>query len=140
MGKEYFEQLNNVARPVSFRQTIPANTSGFVEADLAAHGYVSKIRVRFAAGENGTLHIRPQAIIPQDIAIDLIQFGGSDKYISGDDETSEYNCHVEIENHAKLRVWYDNTGAAASMLDVDIEVVYFSIVEPENIIGPRRGL
>ena len=140
-NKIFFEQLNNVSRPVLFRKTIAAGDKGCMEAELAAHGVVKRVRVRFAAGENGTLHVRPQAIIPQEIAIDLLQYAeGGDKYISGDDETYEVDCKVEIENHAKIRVWYDNTGSAASFLDVDVEVEYFAIVEPENIIGPRRGV
>lgn len=133
-----YEQLNNVARSVVFRKSIAPGDSGYMDAELVAHGFIKSLKVRFAAGENGTLHVRPTVIIPQGIPIDLLQYAqGSDKYISGDDETYTADVKIEIENHAVLRVWYDNTGTGTSFLDVDIEVEYFSIIEPANIIGPN---
>ena len=131
-----FEQLNNVSRSVVFRKEIPAGASGYYDARLTAHGYVTNVKVRFAAGENATLHVRPTVVIPQDIPIDLIQYAeGCDKYISGDDETYSSAVKIEIENNAIVRVWYDNTGVGTSFLDVDITVEYLAIVEPRNIIG-----
>jgi hypothetical protein len=67
---------------------------------------------------------------------------GGDQYVSGDDETFPSSVRYEIENNAILRVFYTNIGEAGtadSQLNVDIGVTYFQIVEPENIIGPRRG-
>lgn len=131
-----FEQLNNVSRAVTFRKSIAPGNSGYIDAELSSHGFVKKVKVRFAAGENGTLHVRPTVVIPQDIPIDLMQYAdGSDKYISGDDETFDSDIKIEIENHSILRVWYDNTGTGTSFLNVDIMVEYYSIVEPVNIIG-----
>lgn len=133
-----FEQLNNVSRSVVFRKAIPAGDKGYLDATLSAHGYVTGVKVRFAAGENATLHVRPTVVIPQDIPIDLIQYAdGCDKYISGDDETYNSDMKIEIENNAIVRVWYENTGIGTSFLDVDVTVEYLAIVEPKNIIGPR---
>ncbi len=131
-----FEQLNNVSKTVVFRKNIAPGDSGYIDAALTAHGFVKAVKVRFAAGENGTLHIRPTVVIPQDIPIDLLSYA-ADKYVSGDDETFSSSVKIEIENNALLRVWYDNTGAGTSFLNVDIEVEYYSIIEPVNIIGPR---
>jgi len=131
-----YEQLNNVSKTYVFRKTITPGDSGYIDAELSAHGFVKAVKIRFAAGENGTLHIRPTVVIPQDIPIDLLAYAqGGDKYVSGDDETVSSDVKFEIENHALLRVWYDNTGIGNSFLNVDIEVEYFSIVEPTNIIG-----
>ena len=133
-----YEQLNNVSKCYTFRKTISPGTSGYLDAELTAHGVVKSIRIRFAAGENGTLHIRPTVVIPQDIPIDLISYAqGGDKYVSGDDENFQSDVKFEIENHAILRVWYDNTGVGNSFLNVDIDVEYFSVVEAVNIIGPH---
>ena len=131
-----FEQLNNVSKAYYFRKTIAAGDSGYLDARLSAHGFVKSVKIRFAAGENGTLHVRPTVIIPQDIPIDLLSYAdGGDKYVSGDDETTASTVKFEIENDAILRVWYENTGVGSSFLNVDIEVEYFSIIEPANIIG-----
>ena len=131
-----FEQLNNVSRGYTFRKSVAPGDSGYLDAELSAHGFVKRVKIRFAAGENGTLHVRPTVVIPQEIPIDLLAYAqGGDKYVSGDDEEFSSDIKIEIENHSILRVWYENTGIGTSILNVDITVEYYSIVEPRNIIG-----
>lgn len=134
-----FEQVKNTRKVYPFRKFIPAGESGSVEVPLVSHGVVENVKVRFASGENATLHIRPVAVIPQEIEIDLFVYPeGCDPYVSGDMEVMDSDIGVEIENHALIRVYYENTGGlgtADSFLNVDVTVKYFSIVEPENIIG-----
>lgn len=134
-----YEKINNVAQALVFRKSIPAGEKGFVESPIVEHGFVRRVRIRFAPGEAGTLHIRPVIILPGNIMIDLFQYAvGGDKYISGDDETSINDVKVEVENHTMARVYYENTGvdgSANSQLNVDIEVEYSSVVIPKNIIG-----
>ncbi|MBR0596597.1 hypothetical protein [Sinanaerobacter chloroacetimidivorans] len=134
-----FERLINASKTYVFRKSVPAGESGFIEHSLVAHGTVENVKIRFAAGENGTLRIRPVVIIPQEIMIDLFTYAeGGDKYISGDDETVSSSVRYEIENNAVLRVFYENhgePGSADSQVNVDIEVTYFQITEPRNIIG-----
>lgn len=134
-----FETHRNVAQTLTFRKNVPPGSSGYLDIPITAHGFIRSVKIRFAAGENGTLHIRPVVIIPQDIMIDLFKYAaGGDPYISGDDESIVSDVKIEVENHAVARVWYDNTGEAGtadSQVNVDIEVEYFEIVEPVNIIG-----
>lgn len=134
-----YETLKNVSKTYVFRKAIVAGESGYLDHELVAHGYVDSVRVRFAAGENGTLRIRPVVIIPQEIMIDLFAYAqGGDPYVSGDDETVASSVRYEIENNAILRVYYENTGVAGSAdsrINVDIGVTYFQFVEPKNIIG-----
>lgn len=134
-----YEKMNNISKTSVFRKSIPAGEKGYLESKLVAHGYVESVRIRFAAGENGTLHLRPVVIIPQEIEIDLFSYAdGGDRYVSGDDETHESSVRIEIEAESVLRVYYDNTGIAGSddsQLNVDIGVTYFEIIEPRNIIG-----
>lgn len=134
-----FEKQINASKSYVFRKAVPATTSGYLDSKLTAHGYVDNVRIRFAAGENGTLHLRPVVIIPQEIEIDLLSYAdGGDRYVSGDDETIQSNVRYEVENDAVLRVYYENTGisgSADSQLNVDIGVTYFQIVEPRNVIG-----
>lgn len=96
------------------------------------------VKTRFAAGENGTLQVRPVVIVPQDIMIDLFKYA-AEPYLSGDDETVQSDIKVEVENHTIARVYYKNIAtdpdSADSFLNVDIEVEYFEIIEPANIIG-----
>ncbi len=137
-----FETQRNTRQSYVFRKSVPAGESGFMDIDLVEHGYVDSVRIRFAAGEGGTLQVRPVIIIPQEIQIDLFKYPkDGDKYVTGDDETIVSEVQFEIENHAILRVYYNNTGdpgTVNSQLNVDIGVTYFQITEPENIIGPRR--
>ncbi len=137
-----FENIRNASKTHIFRKAIPAGESGYLESKLVAHGYVDSVRIQFAAGENGTLKIRPVLIIPQEIMIDLFNYAeGGEPYVSGDDETVYNSVRYEIESEAVLRVYYENTagaGTADSRVNVDIGVTYFQITEPENIIGPRR--
>ena len=134
-----FEVHRKVAQTLAFRKNVPAGSSGYLDIPITSHGFVRAVKIRFAAGENGTLHIRPTVIIPQDIMIDLFKYaGGGDQYISGDDESVISDVKIEVENHAIARVWYDNTGEAGtadSQVNVDIEIEYFEIVESVNIIG-----
>ena len=139
-----FKKVQNVAKSYTFRQHVPPGGSGYIDAMVNDHGYVDYIRVRFAAGENGTLKIRPVMIICPDITIDLLKYAGDDHWIIGDNETIESSIRFETENYATLRVYYENTATEEntvdSLVDVNIGVTYFATVEVEGIIGPRsRG-
>ena len=138
MSQKY-EEIRDVARTFVYRKAIPAGESGYLDALITAHGYVTSCRIRFATGENGTLKIRPVIILPGNIMIDLFTYAtGGDKFISGDDETVTNDIKMEVENNTLARVYYENTGEAGSddsQLSVDIEVEYNSIIEPVNIIG-----
>ena len=115
--------------------------SGYIDCDITAHGFVRSVRIRFAAGENGTLHIRPVIILPGNILLDLFKYAqGGDTYVSGDDETIVSDVKMEVENNTIARVYYDNLGEEGttdSVVNVDIEVEYYTIIEPVNIIGPQ---
>lgn len=140
MAQKY-ETIRNVAQSLVFRQSVPPGESGYMDCEITAHGFVRSGRIRFAAGENGTLHIRPVIILPGNIQIDILKYAkGGRAYISGDDETVTFDVKMEVENHTIARVYYDNTGAAGTVdseVSVDIEVEYFAITEPVNIIGPQ---
>jgi hypothetical protein len=131
------ERYENISYPYIFRKAVPAGDSGFIEAELTGHGYVTEVTVNFAAGENGTLHLRPYVIVTGEITQELLRYAG-DPYISGDDCQYRLPCYQEIENHAMLRVWYENTapaGTADSQIMVDVIVQYDSYAEPKNVIG-----
>ena len=137
-----YEETKNKSETLIFRKAVPYGQKGYLDLPLSSHGTIDKVRVRFATGENGTLRIRPVVIIPQEIQIDLFRYADSGApYISGDGEAIESEVRFEIENKAVARVYYENTSVDAlsvdSVVNVDISVTYYSIIEPENIIGPR---
>ena len=70
MAQKY-EVLRDVAQSLVFRKSVPPGESGYIDCDITAHGFVRSVRIRFAAGENGTLHIRPVIILPGNILLDL---------------------------------------------------------------------
>jgi len=145
-----FMQVSNVSRPYRFFKEVPPGERGQMEHRLAEHGFVDKIRIRFAAGENGTLRVRPVIIINPGIIIDIFKYPvGGDKWLTGDFETIEESLNYEIEANARLVVFYENTATdpetTNSQVNVNIGVTYYQKVEPENVIGPRspgffRGL
>lgn len=128
-------KVQNSYIPYIFRESLAAGTSDTYEVELTGIGYIREIRINFAAGENGTLHIRPYVILNGEIVTELLRFGAADKYISGDDETLVLSCYQAIENHAKLLVYADNTGAGASQISVDVMVEYIDVQRIESVIG-----
>lgn len=121
--------------PYVFRESLPAGTSKTFDVELTGIGYIRKLLVNFAAGENGTLHIRPYIILNGEIIIDLIRYGAADKYVSGDDEQLVLDCNQAIENHAHLRIFAENTGPGASQVSVNAMVEYVDVIKIESIIG-----
>ena len=131
------ERFENISYPYIFRKSIPAGEKGFMEVELTGHGYITRVTAIFAAGENGTLHLRPYVIQTGELTNDLLRYAG-DGYISGDDCKYELPCYQEIENYAKLRVAYENIGipgTADSQIMVDIIVQYDGYTAPRNVIG-----
>lgn len=132
-----YEVVKNASKTYVFRKMVNAGTEGILTANLVAHGFVTSVNIRFAAGEAGTLQIRPVITIPGEITIDLLEYADNgDKYASGDDESVRSAVRFEIENKTELKVYYKNTGLNTSFVNVDIEVSYFEFKEPINVIGP----
>jgi hypothetical protein len=131
---EYYE---NPVFPYIFRKSVPAGEKGVLEIELTSHGYVTEVDIIFAAGENGTLQLRPYVIHPGELVNELLKYAGNN-YISGDDCEYKLPCFQEVENHSMLRLAYENTGVAGtadSQIMVNIIVRYDSYVEPRNVIG-----
>lgn len=137
MLRKNIERFENIAYPYIFRKAVPAGEKGIMEIPLTGHGYVTQVTAIFAAGENGTLRIRPYVMQPGEIVQELLRYA-EDTYISGDDCEYKMPCYQEIENYTMLRVAYENTGAvgtADSQIMVDIIVQYDGYSEPKNVIG-----
>ena len=137
-----YEVQRNVSRTSVFRKLVPAGDVGTLSTTLASNGFITGLTIRFAAGESGTLHIRPIVVHPGNITVDLLDYADNgDKYVSGDDETIKCDLRLEIERKSRIDIEYVNTGIATSFINVDVEVTYFEVREPVNVIGatPRKG-
>ncbi len=128
-------RIQNTYFPYIFRESLAANASKTYEVEISGIGYVREILINFAAGENGTLHIRPYVILNGEILIDLLRYGADDKYISGDNSQFSLQCYQAIENHAKLCIFADNTGPGDSEVSVDVMIEYVDIQRIESVIG-----
>ena len=131
------ERFENISYPYVFRKAVPAGEKGVMEIELTGHGFATEVVIIFAAGENGTLQIRPYVMHPGELINDLLRYAG-DNFISGDDSTYRLPCYQEIENHTKLRLAYENTAAAGtadSQIMVDVIVQYDGYTAPANVIG-----
>ncbi len=135
---EKMERYENVSYPYIFRQAVPSGDSGVLTYGLTSHGFVTQVTVIIPAGDGGKLHIRPYVELPGEIIQELCKYA-SDSYLSGDDVVYKLPCYQEIENHAVLKVQYDNTEADAladdAQIMVDIIVQYDAIIQPKNVIG-----
>ena len=136
--RDNYEQFRSAAYPYIFRKSVKSGESGVMEIPLTSHGYITNVMVNFVAGENGTLRLRPYVELPGEINQELLKYAG-EPYVSGDNVKYELPCYQEIENHAKLKLWYENTQtdpeAADSQIMVDIVCQYDSYLAPKNIIG-----
>jgi hypothetical protein len=133
------EIARNAHKTIIFRQLVAAGSSGYLTAPLVSHGVVSAVSVTFAPGESGTLHLRPMVELPGEIMIDLFDYATNGlQYVSGDDETVKSSVQYEIENYSTVKIWYENTGTEESFVNVNVEVMYFEIIEPANVIGPQQ--
>ena len=128
-------KIQNSYIPIVFRDSLAAGTSNTYEVELSGIGYIREILINFAAGENGTLHLRPYVILNGEIFVDLLKYGAGDKYISGDNVTLPLKCYQAIENHAKLCIFADNTGPGTSEISVDVMAEYIDIEKIETVIG-----
>lgn len=126
-------------KPYVFQGSLAANTSAVYEKELYSAGTITGLHIRFAAGENGTLHIKPMVIQNGEIPIDLINYAdGLNDYISGDDETFDFKAYMPVENGTKLRMVCDNQGAYTSFVDIAVIVDYVDTVREYSVIEGAR--
>ena len=123
-------------KPYIFQGALNANTAATYEKELTASGTITNVHIKFAAGENGTLHIRPMVIQNGEIPIDLVNYDATlNQFISGDDEAFDLKCFMPVENGTKIRIECDNTGAYASFVDVVVIVDYVETVREYSVIN-----
>lgn len=117
----------NRKETVSFRKNIEPGVREVLKERVKAPGTVEEIRIRYYAGEQLTLKIRPCVEKKGSQLVDLITYAGNtDAFITGDDEPLPFKVVFPVYNDDELVVIVENIGSVASRLSIDIEVDYYA--------------
>lgn len=119
---------DNKVEVVSFRKVIaPSTEQTFVER-IKSPGTIEQARVRFYPGQQKALQVQPYVIHKGQLREDLLTYSeGTDKYLSGDDDTFEFPCVVTVDYDDELHVYAKNTDATYSYtLVIDVVVDYYA--------------
>lgn len=132
--------IQAASTPIVFSDVLAAGTKKTYKSELTGNGFIKKINITFAAGENGTLHITPYVLWNGNIRKDLLHYAaGSARYIAGDNINYNLDDNTPIEPNAILCVDAENIGVGSSFVDVVITVVYEDNIQFKTIIGSKGG-
>lgn len=103
-------KLVNQKEIVSFQRVIQPNTTEIIKERLKMNGMIEKVTIRFYAGCEKSLKVRPYVQHHGEKMQDMFTFPeGAEKFIAGDDDLYEYDVAIEIFNDDELHVWVNNT-------------------------------
>lgn len=110
---------------MTFRRTVTSGASNLtLRQRCKAAGTIDEIRVRFYAGQQGTLHVRPLLLKKPDIMQSLIAYSDDTlTYLAGDDDYFVMPVSVPCDNDDEVVVLVDNVG------DYDYDVVVDVVVD-----------
>jgi hypothetical protein len=116
-------------QPVSFRKSIAANTSGYIDYDLPDNGTVENVVAYFAPGQTFDLKvwlviIQKGSGVPTDI---ILAADNTDKWLYGDNIALSFSCSRPVDKNDIIRVIYQNIDLANAMnLSVDVTIDYYA--------------
>lgn len=113
---------------LSFRKSIPALDSSYVEKEVKDYGTAEKLCVYFAQGQNFDLKVNPVIIQSgSEVPTPLIDYAPeTDNFISGDDIYFERKITRPVTPGDKIRIYYESLDDTNAMnLSVDVEVDYY---------------
>lgn len=116
-------------QPISFRNSITALGSGYLDYVVPDEGTIEEVRFWFPSGQNNALHVWAQIIQSGSQApTDIIIFApGTLNYMMGDNLYLQYPCSRPLDKYDVIRVNYvsvDNTNTLT--LSVDVVVDYYN--------------
>jgi len=121
----------NKQEPLLFKQNVPAGTILNLQERIKADGTIENIKVRFFAGQEMDLKVRPILIKKGDMYVDLIKYVGEDKELSGDDDIYSFDTSISVENDDEVLVIAENKS-------VDFDYTLFCIVQIDYYGGKKR--
>jgi hypothetical protein len=113
---------------VSFRKSIPANTTMAFTERVKGPGTIEGLNVKFYQGQQMSLHMNPSVVHKGEKRESLLTFAGStDAFLSGDNDTFNYPCTISVDNDDYINISVTNTDATyAYNLSVDVIIDYYA--------------
>lgn len=110
---------------ISFRKQIKAETSERISHRVRNAGLVEGLRVRFYAGQEEGLQVRPIILHAGDQPQEMVTFPpGTKPYLAGDDDVIEFDLSLEIDRDDEIVMECKNTTIYDYDLVIDVEVRY----------------
>lgn len=94
---------------LSFVKTIQPNTTEILKERIKDNGTVEEVRIRFYAGVERSLKVRPYVMHDNRKPEDIFTYPeGTDKYITGDDDYLDFPVSVDVELDDEMVIWVNN--------------------------------
>jgi hypothetical protein len=111
---------------IAFRRTVVAGNRGSQRERLKDKGYVQEVRIRFYAGVENVLEVRPYVLHKNNRAEDLFTYPeGTRQHVVGDNDYLIFPVNVDFDYDDEIVVDFLNNNATYPYtLSVDVIVVY----------------
>jgi hypothetical protein len=111
---------------VIFRYDLPAGKKVTLKERIKADCTLTEVRVRFYAGQEGSLHVRPYIMHKNQRPEEIFTFvDGGNNFLSGEDDSAvPYPVSVSAEYDDELVVEAENTSTFVYTVFVDMIVDY----------------
>jgi hypothetical protein len=112
---------------ISFRKVIEKGQSVILKERVKADGTVTKVKIKFYEGQEGSLRVTPYVLKTRNRIEQLVTYAeGSDTYLSGNDEAYEQDISLKINNDDYVCISVTNTSSEYDYnLNADILVDYY---------------
>jgi len=108
--------------PYVFRYVTVPGEEGELQQGVRYTGKVRRVRAVFAAGQAGSLRLRPVIVTGKGRVKDLLHYPG-DVFLAGDGVERDLSVDVPVKAGDSLEVWYENaSGTYDREVVVDIEI------------------
>lgn len=111
---------------ISFRESVMSGQNGSIKERLKSMGRVTEVRIRFYAGQEGTLRISPYILHKNSRREDIVTYANNNTgaYLNGDDDYFIFPVSIDFDNDDEFVVEYINYGGYTYTLKVDVIVNY----------------
>jgi hypothetical protein len=122
---------------MSFRKDIPPLTTMTILERIKSKGEISEVRIRFYAGQERQLQVRPFVQMLNQQTEDMFTFAGStnannlapiptDPFLSGDDDYFTFPVNLDVVADDNIAVWVSNLDTNYTYtLVVDVVISYY---------------
>ena len=116
----------NMVESISFIKKIPPGTDVLAERVKAA-GTVEAIKIKFNAGQEGALRVRPVIEHKGAKIEDLVTYPETtERFLSGDDDPLYLRVNMPVDNDDYIKLLIENTSAFTYTVNCQVEIDYFA--------------